>query len=318
MKQGNLETSVFPMKAKIDKPRCHTMFVLVMTLLGLLVHPGFSQAADFVRFLNTTEWGYQEVDDPAGIRTHDKVQRFEVRPGDCSISKVSNDCKRQLERSEIAEGPMPVEPVTGEQWYQWQVFFPKDYTNIYPARSIHGQFLDQRAEPVWTFEVGSTGVFWLGNRVAQQHQYSSLIDEDLLLGQWHEISVNVNWSADDGYFKVWVNSEPRVDYKGPTCTDCRVFLTYGILRSELSRYRSRFKSEELPVQVIYFTSISKSTSGIGFSGYVPPPPVEQPEPLSSDNTTLEVTVEPQTPHALPGADPMAVEKDRGEGEEERQ
>jgi hypothetical protein len=308
------------MNGGINQLRCRAMFVLGMTLLALSVFPRFSQAADLIRFLNSTEWGYQEVDDPAGIKSHDVIQRFEVRPGDCTVGKVSNDCERELERSEVAERLMPDTPLTGEQWYQWQVYFPEDYTNIYPARSIHGQFLDRGAKPVWTFEVGSTGVFWLGNRVAKEHHYSSLIDEDLLLGQWHEISVNVKWSAVDGYLRVWVNGEPRVDHQGPTCTDCRVFLTYGILRSELSRYRSRFKTDEIPVQVIYFTPARKSASGIGFSGYVPPPSEEQPESLSSDNETLEpeVTVELQTPPALPASDPMAVEKDRGEGEEEKQ
>ena len=109
------------MNGGINQLRCRAMFVLGMTLLALSVFPRFSQAADLIRFLNSTEWGYQEVDDPAGIKSHDMIQRFEVRPGDCTVGKVSNDCKRELERSEVAERLMPDTPLAGEQWYQWQV-----------------------------------------------------------------------------------------------------------------------------------------------------------------------------------------------------
>ncbi len=287
-----------------------------IAVLGLSLQPSLCQAGNATRFLNSTEWGYQEVDDPAGPGQHEKVQRFEVRPGDCAIERISNDCKRELERSEIAEGPVPERALAEEQWYLWQIFFPEDYTNVYPARSIHGQFLDHRVEPVWTFEVGSTGVLWLGNRVEQEPNYISLIDEDLLLGHWHEISINVKWSRDDGFFRVWVNGEQRVDHRGSTCSSCKVFFSYGILRSELSRFRSQFNTEKLPVQVVYFTRPEKSASGIGFPGYVPPAPKEQPRHSASDNETIEPAVTVET-SVLPATDPLAVEKDRGEGDDER-
>jgi hypothetical protein len=293
-----------------------SILALGMAMLCLSLQPSLGQASNPTRFLSTTEWGYQEVEDPAGAGQREKVQRFEVRPGDCAIERISNDCKRELERSEIVAGPVPERALAQEQWYLWQVFFPEDYTNVYPARSIHGQFLNHRAEPVWTFEVGSTGVLWLGNRVEQEPNYISLIDEDLLLGRWHEISVNVEWSKDEGFFRVWVNGQQRVDHRGPTCSNCKVFFSYGIMRSELSRFRSQLKTEKLPVQVVYFTQAVKSASGIGFPGYVPPAPKEQPADTASDNETIKPTVTVET-NVLPATDPLAVEKDRGEGDDER-
>ncbi len=236
-------------------------FVLWLLLIG-----GDSALADsegsfgsFTRDLNETDWGYQLVLDPTGLAATEEVERFEIRAGDCARDAYRDDCADKRERAELTERSRPHRGVHGLGWYRWQIYFPDDYPAIYPARAVHVQFGQQRIGPAWVFEIGATGVLWVGNRLEEGGAYQALIDEDVLRGEWHDIVVRANWSKnDDGQMTVWVNGVKKADYRGRTCSSCRVYFSYGISREGLARFRNAYPEKSLPTQVVYYTNVLRS------------------------------------------------------------
>jgi hypothetical protein len=182
------------------------------------------------------------------------VERFELRPGDCTSVPPYDDCSLDAERAERAQTRRPSEAVSGSEWYRWKIFFPEDFVNTYPARTRHGQFVDHGSQdPAWALEIGSTGVLWLGAQLVEESLYFSLIDENELRGKWHEIIVHAVWSSDEGEIEVWVNDKKYVSYQGPTCVRCRVFFSYGVHRSGISVFQKKFPGSTLPVQIVFYT-----------------------------------------------------------------
>ncbi len=239
-------------------------------LVALPVRADSHLPFDWVRNLNSTAWGYSQVEDPSEYGSNRLVERFELRMGDCGKNETENDCKSNQERIELVELERPAVALSGEIWYRWKVYFPEDYKNIYPAKTHHTRFIEKGDKVIWSFAIGSTGVFWLGSHVSDEDTYYPLIDEEELLSQWHELSVHAKWASDSGFFKIWVNNVQKVDYKGTTCRDCRLRLSYGIVRTGLDQFHKSYPENDLPTQVIYYTGLERSATGIDYPGYVPP------------------------------------------------
>ncbi len=222
------------------RPKLVTVVVaVVLVLAGLValpIHANSDLPFDWFRNLNSTAWGYTQAEDPSEYGSGGLVERFELRMGDCDKNEHVDDCKSNQERIELIELDRPADLLNGEVWYRWKMYFPEGYRNIYPAKTHHVRFVERDDKIVWSFEIGSTGVFWLGNYVSDEHTYYPLIDEDELLSQWHELSVHAKWGSDSGIFEVWVNNVKKVDFVGTTCRRCRLRLGYGIIRSGLDQY----------------------------------------------------------------------------------
>ena len=265
-----------------------TVVAVISVLAGLValpIHASSDLPFNWVRNLNSTAWGYTQVEDPSEYGSGGLVERFELRMGDCDKNEHEDDCKSNQERIELIELDRPADPLNGEVWYRWKMYFPEDYRNIYPAKTHHIRFVERGDKIVWSFEIGSTGVFWLGNYVSDEHIYYPLIDEDELLSQWHELSVHAKWGSDSGFFKVWVNNVKKVNFVGTTCRRCRLRLGYGIIRSGLDQYYKFYPGNDLPTQVIYYLGLERSDSGIDYPGYIPP--------LKTDTATV---IEPLKTH----------------------
>ena len=233
-------------------------FARLITIVALvLCLPAQSQSSEgltFMRFAGDSEWGYSVVPDPTGLAPAKMVERFELRPGDCTSTPPYNDCSSGAERAERAQSRRPSEAVSGSEWYRWNIFFPKDFVNTYPARTRHGQFVDHGIQdPAWALEIGSTGVLWLGAQFVEESLYFSLIDENELRGMWHEIVVRAVWSSDQGEIEVWANGQKKASYQGPTCVRCRVFFSYGVHRIGVSDFQRKFPGSTLPVQIVFYT-----------------------------------------------------------------
>ncbi|MEO2124346.1 MAG: hypothetical protein ABGY10_13625, partial [bacterium] len=99
-----------------------------------------------MRFAGDSEWGYSVVPDPTGLGPAEMVERFELRPGDCTSVPPYDDCSLGAERAERAQARRPSEAVAGSQWYRWNIFFPEDFVNTYPAKTRHGQFFDHGSQ----------------------------------------------------------------------------------------------------------------------------------------------------------------------------
>ncbi len=235
---------------------------------GLIVVLGLSacQTVDrgsfgpFIRSLSNTPHGYAVIEDPTGSAPTELVERFEVRPGDCG----SDDCANDAERSELKEQYI-FSTLGTTRWYGWSLYVPEDYVNIFPTKVALGQFHQSNSHVVWMFQ-NSSGGYHLDDQVyGSTRRYYELIDENDLRGKWHRIEVHAKWSRkDDGFFKVWVNGEPKVDYSGQTMTATITFFKYGLYRSFMSRYKnvSRYRnakgSNQVPGQMVFISQIKNA------------------------------------------------------------
>ena len=210
------------------------------------------------RSLNNKPHGYAVIEDPTGSAPTKRVEVFEVRPGDCAKSKGWDDCKKDRERSELSESGKKRARSGSEYWYGWNIYFPKDYINIYPTKTALGQFHQDGSHPVWMFQNGKGGYHLDDQVYGGTRKYFELISEKNLRGQWYQIEVHAKWEKDrTGIFQVWVNGELKVDYTGQTMTAKKVYFKYGIYRSFMSRYKNKTNTTEVPAQTVYYSNVKK-------------------------------------------------------------
>jgi hypothetical protein len=267
--------------------RVHILSAIVTLTLSLSVQSQSSEGSRFIRFAGDSEWGYSVVADPTGLAPAEMVERFELRPGDCTSVPPYNDCSLGAERAERAQARRPNKPVSGSEWYRWNIFFPEDFVNTYPAKTRHGQFVDHGSQDsAWALEIGSTGVLWLGAQFAEESVYFSLIDENELRGKWHQIIVHAVWSSNEGKIDVWTNGQKKVSYEGPTCIRCRVFFSYGVHRINASNFQKKFPGSILPIQIVFYT---QPESAWVDPHWITPQPGTEPE---TESGILQTAAEP--------------------------
>lgn len=217
----------------------------------------------FERSLNATPRGYAVVADPTGSAPVPKVERFEVRPGDCGANSGWNDCTSDRERSELSEhGDRNPEGATW--WYGWSFYIPTDFPNVFPTKVALGQFHEEKSHVVWMFQNHRDG-YHLDDQVeGHTRRYYELIPDAELRGRWHRIEVQARWSrGSDGFFRVWVDGEQKVDHNGQTMTAERVYFKYGLYRSFLSRYKKVAGANSVPTQIVYFANVRRAESRAG-------------------------------------------------------
>ncbi len=251
----------------------------------------------FEPFLSDREWAISTVDDPTGLAPTPLVQKFQLRSGDCSAKPPYDDCKANTERASLAEPISPQSRSGAIQWLRWQMYIPEDFESTYPAKNRLGEFNDHRGqETPWVLEIGSTGVLWLGRRLDDDEEYFSLVDSELLKEEWIEVVLQVRWSRKAGEFKLWVNGDARVDFKGTTCTRCDMFFSYGLSRVEIDKFRKRYPAKPLPTQTVFFTPVERAAIDPGWI------PIALP--------VIEVT--PSEEKALPEAPEESAESSAGQ------
>ena len=208
----------------------------------------------FERSLNIKSYGYKRVPAPHPVRVGKTSERFEVRNGDCYWDSGWNDCKTDRERSELYE-VSPRAMIGYEYWYGWSVFVPKDFRNIYPTITTLGQFFQKNTrDPPVMFNYRGNGL-WL-----YMNLYSwicLLLPEPEIRDRWNDFVVNVKWSTgNDGFLKVWVNGELKVDHLGPqTRFNYPIFFKYGIYRTFVSKYKKAYEVRTVPTQIVYFDEV---------------------------------------------------------------
>jgi len=247
--------------------------VLSAATFGIAVGGSVQADGAFLPFLSDPSWAISTVEDPTGLAPTPRVQKFELRTGDCSARPPYDDCRDGAERAALSE-PIPTQSRSGVgQWLRFQVYLPEDFESTYPAKNRLAEFVDHRAQDVpWALEIGSTGVLWLGRRIDGDEEYFSLVEAGALRGEWLDVIVNVQWSTKAGAFNLWINGEQRAAFTGPTCDKCSVFFTYGISRVGVAQFRKRFPAKPLPTQTVYFTPVEVAVSDPGW--IVPAAPTE--------------------------------------------
>jgi hypothetical protein len=243
------------------------MVKLLSIVLVLVVASATARAEEFSPFRRSLS------DQPHGVTTvpgsrRGSVQRFEVRPGDCT----SHDCYRDRERSELGEEDASSR-VGDEYWYEFSFYLPKDFPNIYPAKTALGQFHQKGVtSPPVLFQYGipqgsNTSSYYLDLNQTKIGHFP-LISERSLRERWQNIRVHARWSmAADGLIRVYVNGRLAADVVGPNTTYANpIYFKYGVYRSFLSRYKSAYGSSEVPAQSALFRSVRKSKTMRGLLG----------------------------------------------------
>ena len=199
-----------------------------------------------------------------------KSFRFEVNHGGCGFEDGWSDCEKQRERAELYyqwKNDETLETWKQEKWYRFYVFIPQDYNNLSPSKTslIQWKGVNPSKNVLVMFQTKDRGLYFNMNGSAfnQERWYLIKSDKDMR-GKWTEIVFNTNWhpSADKGYFKVWIDGQMQVDYKGiaNTYNGKGFSLRYGIYSSHLDRYRSSTGNTTHPQRVVYFDGVRGDTS----------------------------------------------------------
>lgn len=219
----------------------------------------------FDRSLNVKAYGYGVVPDPTGGAPTPSVERFEVRPGDCAAETRWDDCAQDRERSELSEKGGR-NPAGTYAWYGWSFYVAADFPNVYPTKTVLGQFHQENAHPIWMIEHTPTGLV-LEDHVTGPHvRATPLIDEADLRGRWHKVEVEARWSKGaDGLIRVWVDGVRKIDHAGPTMDAAKVYFKYGVYRSFMTRYEKANGVDVVPAQVAYYANVRRAADRDGLA-----------------------------------------------------
>ena len=215
------------------------------------------------RSLNTTPHGYTVIEDPTGSAPTEYVERFEVRPGDCSATDGWSDCNNDRERSELSA----VKDRLGSSWwYGWSIFIPDDYPIVFPTKTALGQFHQVGSQPAFMFQNGSGGLS-IDRNFGRSTNVHKLITHEEMVGQWTTIEVYAEWGK-AGTFRVYVNGELKWVFTGTTA-ESDPYFKYGIYRSFLSRYQNHTGASEVPTQSVLYANVRQARTRAGLnSGFV--------------------------------------------------
>jgi hypothetical protein len=211
---------------------------------------------DFTRSLNNKKYGYEVINDFTGTAPTTKIEKFEVRPGDCSadIGKWS-DCKNDRERSELSGEK---DNYSGsEHWYGWSIYVPVEHPNIYPTKTALGQFHQKDGPPAFMFQ-NYAGGYWIDRNFGLTSHKKQIIANKDFKGKWHQIEVNAKWHTVDGFFIVYVNGDEAWRFEGQTISTSAVFFKYGVYRSFMVRYKNSKGVKLVPAQTVYFANVKRA------------------------------------------------------------
>lgn len=228
------------------------VFILLFPILLSAQELDHGELGPLKKSLNNKDYAYKVIDDPTGTAPFKKVERFELRNGDCSKNPWWDDCKNDRERVELMQR---VESQASKkiEWYGWSFFVDKNFPSVYPVKLSIAQFYDDGAmQPVWMFQVNDGGLY-IESMMKTSKVQEYIIPANELSNRWHSIEVEVKWSTQkDGFLNVWVDKNRKLSYSGQTLISGKYYLKYGLYRSYLSRFK---KKGPIPTQSIYFSNV---------------------------------------------------------------
>ena len=139
----------------------------IITILFLLLISFNCLAQDLDRGLlpqmrrslnNNRPYAHTIIDDVTKSAPTKKIERFELRAGDCSKDPTWDDCKTDRERTELVQRVLS-EINNKTRWYGWSFYFPKNHKDVWPVKLTISQFLDEGYDlPAWVFHVNNKGI----------------------------------------------------------------------------------------------------------------------------------------------------------------
>ncbi|RVU35282.1 hypothetical protein EOI86_18990 [Hwanghaeella grinnelliae] len=243
------------------------VFLTTPALAQQAVSPSLERGdfGPFVRSLNEKPYGYMLVPDPTGNAPTAVVERFELRDGDCGVNGAWSDCEKDRERSELREMGAR-SPEGTEAWYGWSFYLPQDWPDVWPTKTVLGQFHQIRSHPIWMFLLKNGGLVLDDQSTGRTTRTVELIPKDDLRDRWHRVEINANWRNDDqGFFRVWIDGETKIAWTGPTMDAETVYFRYGVYRSFVSRFKNATGADTMPTQTAYFANVRRAAAREGLA-----------------------------------------------------
>ena len=189
--------------------------------------------------------------------------RFEVRPGECAGSdenpdkvgwenQPANDCTRTNGKSERAELSGRQSWGSGEYWYSFSIYAPKDFKAISPSSLKMFQFHTDNKDKSgilkypqkFHFEAKDANYMPFNNVKhtnckcdgPNDNVSKVAITKAEMIGRWNDVLMNFKWShKENGFFKVWANGILKYEYYGPTLWEAgdKAYIKFGIYRNWL-------------------------------------------------------------------------------------
>lgn len=214
-------------------------------------------------------WSYKKLRDPTGSAPSSRVERFEIRNGDCK----GGDCRRYSGRIERHVVTNLSHGESGR--FSYNFYLPSEGYNYLPnVISNLGQvFLydkprsDWDGGPLWMFEAGpgsrkisakvSTFRKENGRLIADTKGRYALGDvgRTIQLDRWHQGIVDFKLASNsNGSVETYLNGKRAMRYKGPTSLEGAVAgMSYGIYQNHTNRFPGGAKA--IPAQVIYYSNV---------------------------------------------------------------
>jgi Polysaccharide lyase len=240
------------------------ILIFVVSFTGCAAPPRSGFSSEFKRTLNSTSHGYNVIKDPTGSAPTEYVERFEVRPGDCSQDSIWSDCKNARERSMIKSN---IGSFLGhEEKYSLYMFVPEDWKDINPASNMYVQFYQPHKPGIDGYGQALFGVMlterglYIENFI-KFYKKSPTYDIKELKGKWTKIEIHVKWMDDsddgnsDGFYKIYINGNLFDEFHGNTASrygNDEMLFVYGNYRFFLN-----LVTFPLPTQVVYYANVKR-------------------------------------------------------------
>ena len=215
----------------------------------------------------------------SNVRFGKKSIRFELRPGDCGVSKSGySDCKNKSERHELVPQNKDRDiGYSGITWHSISFFAEKFDTSKYDHNSLFQFHGDGDGAPSFNFSLDNSG-FTVQRRTAcnvkeiakkygggnwksglkacstrwKENAYLRIMSKKEMFNKWNDVVFNIKWSEKQkGFLKMWINGGLIYHYIGSTDTPNEsTAFQFGIYRY----YGGRSISSGIN-QVAYFDEI---------------------------------------------------------------
>lgn len=211
-------------------------------------------------------WRHSRIADPTGSALSKKVERFELRGGDCK----GDDCAAQVAR---VERQIVTDLTLGDRGqFVYHLYFASDEYNFLPkVVTTTGQLIlydrprsDWHGGPLWRIESepGSDKLYirvsrlWTENGRLRTADYKSegigRLTQKITMNRWHQVAVDFGLSAGpDGYLTTYFDGRRVMDYSGPTALPgTQLGVSYGIHQARTNKYPGGARA--MPPQVVYY------------------------------------------------------------------